>query len=87
MEKNDSPFMLSTVDNIYSPFSDFQRWYLEDLRLGYDTAGLLARIAANADEFNDFGNDAAMRDIVTNNYSGKHVMVTKDDFDTDGIRI
>ena len=75
-----SPFLLSTSDNRYSPFTEFQAWYFEDLRLGYDTTGLLARMIANADEFNDNAAQDAMRDIVELNLSGKHVVVVREDF-------
>ena len=76
-----SPFLLSTSDNKYSPFTDFVSWFMEDQRLGYDTPGLLARLTANADEFNDVATEEAMRDIVTLNYSGKHIMVVASDYD------
>lgn len=75
-----SPFLLSTSDNRYSPFTNYQAWYLEDLRLGYDTVGLLARMTANAYEFNDIAIQDAMRDIVELNFSGKHVIVVREDF-------
>ena len=78
---NNSPFLLSTSDNRYSPFTQFQAWYLEDLRLGYDSVGLLARMTANAYEFNDNGVETAMRDIVELNFSGKHVIVVREDFE------
>ena len=75
-----TPFLLSTSDNRYSPFTHFQAWYLEDLRLGYDTLGLLARMIANADEFNDNAAQDTMRDIVELNFSGVHVVVVREDF-------
>jgi hypothetical protein len=77
-----SPFLLSTTDNKYSPFSQFIEWYIEDQRLGYDTPGLLARMTAEADEFNDNATEQAMRDIITLNFSGKHVMVFEGDYDS-----
>ena len=73
-------FLLSTVDNKYSPFTQWEKWYLEDLRLGYDTCGLLARVTADAEDFNDTATFEAMRDIVELNLSGKHVMVVKEDY-------
>ena len=78
---NKSPFLISTTDNKYSPFIDFVAWYIEDQRLGYDTSGLLARLTANADEFNDVATEQAMRDIIELNFSGKHVMVVKGDYE------
>jgi len=79
---NESPFLLSTEDNKYSPFSEFVMWYIEDQRLGYDTPGLLARLTVNAEEYNDIAIQQAMRDIVELNFSGKHIAVVESDFDT-----
>lgn len=36
--------MLTTVDNVINPFVDFDGWYAEDMRLGHDTCGLIARL-------------------------------------------
>ena len=35
--------MLTTFDNKFNPFTDFERWWKEDLRLGHDCCGTLAR--------------------------------------------
>jgi hypothetical protein len=37
--------MLTTVDNPWNPFSDYEEWYVWDRDRGYDTPGFLARIA------------------------------------------
>ena len=77
----ESVFLLTTVDNPYNPFTDFIPWYMEDLRLGYDTCGLLARMTLSSDRIDNEDELAAMRDIVRDNYSGKHIIVTEDTFD------
>ena len=35
---------LTTIDNPYSPFSQFDQWYLFDLENGYDCCGYLDRM-------------------------------------------
>lgn len=42
---DENEFMLTTYDNPYNPFEDFERWWKEDLLLGHDCCGLLARTA------------------------------------------
>lgn len=37
--------MLTTYDNPFNPFDNFILWWKEDLRLGHDCCGLLARTA------------------------------------------
>ena len=36
--------MLTTTDNPINPFVNFDAWYAEDMRLGHDTCGLIARL-------------------------------------------
>lgn len=49
--------MLTTIDNEFDPFTQYDSWYQRDLELGYDTCGLLARIARTSDAFTDTEND------------------------------
>ncbi|MCK4824985.1 hypothetical protein KA005_55055 [bacterium] len=72
-------YLLTTTDNPYNPFTQWLRWYYQDLRLGHDTPGLLARLATSSEAIDDEANEAAMRDVVKYNFSGKHIMVTRDD--------
>lgn len=50
-------YMLTTVDNPYDPFTQWDEWFAWDEAAGYNTPGLLARIArvpsdlSEADEF------------------------------------
>lgn len=52
MAANDN-CMITTYDNTFNPFTEFIAWYKEDMRLGHDTCGHLARTA----EINEFSSD------------------------------
>lgn len=66
MEEKD--FMLTTFDNPFNPFTDFSRWWKEDLLLGHDCCGILARESnvsdVSSDEVNDKAVVEAMKRIV-----------------------
>lgn len=76
MKKEPTVFMLTTVDNPYNPFREWDRWLMEDLRLGHDTCGLLARLVSTPDDIDVEAELRAMEDVVRNNWSGVHIMVT-----------
>ena len=52
-----SKCMLSTNDNPFDPFDQFDSWYRFDLDKKYDCCGFLARIARTSDQFTDEEND------------------------------
>lgn len=37
-------YMLTTLDNPYDPFEEFDDWLMYDMQKGYNSCGLLARI-------------------------------------------
>ena len=41
---------LTTFDNPYDPFDDFNSWYMYDNEKGYNTCGYLDRIAKVSDD-------------------------------------
>ena len=51
---------LSTTDNPYNPFADFDSWYRFDLDKGYSSCSYLDRIAMTSSAFTDEEN---MREI------------------------
>lgn len=69
--------MLTTVDNPYDPFTQWDEWLEFDVQNGYNTCGYLARIALTSEEFTDELNDAiieeAIDSIVSNDPSGLYV--------------
>ena len=48
---------LTTSDNPYDPFTEFNLWFLFDEQKGYHTCAYLGRIAHTSDQFTDSEND------------------------------
>lgn len=68
--------MLTTVDNPFDPFTQFNEWFSWDTAMGYNTPGLLARIVRTSEELSETDQaqaiDIAMDEIVRENVSGMH---------------
>ena len=50
---SDSKCMLTTFDNPYDPFTQFDSWFLFDVTKSYNSCELLARFARISDSFTD----------------------------------
>jgi len=74
-------YMLTTVDNPFDPFTQWDEWYSFDTRHGYHTAGLLARIVITSDELSEADRAQAIQlgieEIVRENVSGMHKKVAR----------
>lgn len=74
--------MLTTIDNPYDPFKQFDSWYQFDESHGYHSSGLLARIVNNSKDLSEPDQDQAIEDaideIVFENVSGMHRKVTQE---------
>ena len=57
MIKEENDYMLSTYDNPINPFDNFVGWWKQDLLLGHDCCGTLAREAATSEVFSDEVNE------------------------------
>ena len=72
--------MLTTVDNPFSPFTEYEAWFSFDRAAGYDTPGLLARIIKTSDDLSQAEQDQAIEDaineIVEHNALGLHRKVS-----------
>lgn len=66
---NEDDVMLTTYDNPFNPFTDFERWWKEDLLLGHDCCGKLAKTALTvsiaSDEINRAETLRAIDEIVS----------------------
>lgn len=65
---------LTTVDNPYNPFTQYEAWYRFDEGKGYHSCSYLARIARTSDQLSDVENEQelerAIDDIVKYNPLG-----------------
>lgn len=55
---DNSRFALTTHDNPYNPFTQFNQWFLFDTEKGYNSCAYLGRIARTSDQLSDEENDA-----------------------------
>jgi hypothetical protein len=74
--------MLTTTDNPFNPFTQFDDWYAYDTNQGYYTLSYLARIVKTSDELSEADEDIAIEsaidEIVALNILGIYKKVTKD---------
>lgn len=93
---DDTPYMLTTKDNPWNPFTNYDEWNAWDqthgghlrpdgtMGLGYCTSAYLARIAVVSDEISPAQYTRAINDaideIVKYNITGNYVKVCEDDY-------
>lgn len=82
---------LTTLDNPYDYFTQFDEWYAFDIEKGYNTCNYLARIALTSTEMSDKDYEKAVEDavdeIVRLNITGNYKKIidknSKDEDDDD----
>lgn len=74
--------LVSTTDNPYNPFTQWEEWYEFDESRGYHTTSYLARIVVVSDDLSDEDYKMAVNDavdeIVSFNLSGNYIKVYKE---------
>lgn len=74
--------MLTTIDNPYDPFDDYDSWNAYDKQLGYDTEALVARTIFQSEELeqddNDYLYEKGIDEILKRDDLGIRVKVNKD---------
>ena len=74
----ESEYMLTTIDNPFNPFTNFDDWYAFDTSKGYNTCAYLDRIAHTSDQLSEEENQAineAIDEIVKMNVLGIYVKI------------
>lgn len=78
-----SQVMLTTIDNPFNPFTQYDAWYNWDLAAGYHTPSYLARILVTSDELSEADQDVAITNaiatIIDENVLGIYTTVSIDD--------
>lgn len=74
MKDGNREVAITTIDNPYSPFEDFERWFMFDVERGYNTCAYLDRIAITSDAFTEQENkdeiERAIDEIVKYDFLG-----------------
>ena len=74
--------MLTTTDNPYDPFDDYDAWHAHDMWLGHHTSEFLARVVVSSHELSEadyaLATDQAIDEIIKNNVFGNFRKVTRD---------
>ena len=56
--------MITTVDNPYNPFTDFDGWYAFDEAAGYHTTSFLARLVFTSDDLSEADQTLAIEQAI-----------------------
>ena len=63
-DTNNQVVMLTTVDNPFDPFTQFDEWQRFDEGKGYNTCAYLARIARTSDELSETDQNLAIQEAI-----------------------
>lgn len=79
--------MLSTIDNPFNPFEDFNSWFLFDVEKGYNSCSYLARIAKTSNEFTEEEEaeeiERAIDEIIQYDFMNLYIKVKQEDSEED----
>lgn len=56
--------MLTTIDNPFNPFEQFDEWYAYDVAKGHHTCAYLARIVRTSDELSQADEEVAIENAI-----------------------
>lgn len=64
MTNDNEVYMLTTVDNPFNPFDQFEEWYQFDVANGYNTCAYLARLANTSPSLSEALNEKEIDDVM-----------------------
>lgn len=81
-ESTDFVYRLTTTDNDFDPFDDFERWFARDMALGYNSCNYVASLAGRQLDMSDpvdrkINNDI-IDEIIALNLSGNYTKVVRE---------
>ena len=78
--------MLTTEDNPFDPFDQFEEWFQFDIARGYNTCAYIARVAITSSDISlpdqHVAIEAAIDEIVDYNLAGNYLKVFRKDSDS-----
>lgn len=79
----EKPLMLSTKDNPFNPFKDFNNWYNFDVMNGYNSCQMVDRFSLDTDDLAEIDqimltNDA-IKEIIRNDMTKMYIAIPKPD--------
>lgn len=73
--------MLTTIDNPYNPFEQFESWFLFDTEKGYNSSAYLARIAQLTDDMSEHEKDVeierAIDEIIKYDFTNNRMKIRR----------
>lgn len=76
--------MLTTEDNPFNPFTEFDEWYKYDITKGYNTCDYLARVVVTSPNISEPDQDLAIvyaiDEILYYNLTGNYKKVSPQDY-------
>ena len=80
-----SPSMLTTIDNPFNPFTQFDEWFAFDESKGYHTCSYLSRITKGSYELSEvddaLAQELAIDEIIKMNVLGIYRKVKEEDYE------
>ena len=74
--------MLTTIDNPFNPFTDYDEWLAFDTQQGYYSCNLLARFSIVSDSLSDVQNlqliTEAIDEVIDTDLTNKYIKVSRD---------